>query len=353
MFDQSSRRKIAESADAFHSATTLDELSQSVVEAVRSNVGATGVAFLPMGPGIPLGAHAAFSNDAFSSEHMREVTLEMAPITERDLGGVAGLLQMPDKTLDLNEIFGPRGLDRTEMFNEHWRPYRLERMLTALFGSVSKPLGLLAVARSARDVSFQSRDVQCLEQLRQHIEAPLARLVRGDETRINTVPTAVAAGLPVSAALFDARCRLIWVSALAEQELGLRRNGSEWTPNPGSAELSVWRQLALDVIVRRKAVFSVDEVVAQRVEVTPGVPAVMITRKHQRRETLDERILRATRKYAFTPRESEVLLRLATGLSNKEIAANLGCGWRTVEVHVANILRKSGCSSRLELVAKL
>jgi len=49
-------------------------------------------------------------------------------------------------------------------------------------------------------------------------------------------------------------------------------------------------------------------------------------------------------------RELEVLRLGARGLSNKEIAAKLVIGERTVQTHIRNILRKLGVSSRTEAV---
>ncbi len=54
----------------------------------------------------------------------------------------------------------------------------------------------------------------------------------------------------------------------------------------------------------------------------------------------------------LTEREQEVLQLLAEGLSNKEIAARLGCSERTVAFHVGNILQKLGAVSRTEAVVK-
>jgi DNA-binding NarL/FixJ family response regulator len=48
----------------------------------------------------------------------------------------------------------------------------------------------------------------------------------------------------------------------------------------------------------------------------------------------------------LTPRELEVLRLLATGRSDKEIAAALSISYRTVTNHVANILAKLGAESR-------
>lgn len=51
---------------------------------------------------------------------------------------------------------------------------------------------------------------------------------------------------------------------------------------------------------------------------------------------------------AFTLRENEVLNLIARGLSNKQIASQLGLGLRTVETHVSSVLGKLGVSSRTE-----
>ncbi|HEY2837579.1 MAG TPA: response regulator transcription factor [Pirellulales bacterium] len=53
----------------------------------------------------------------------------------------------------------------------------------------------------------------------------------------------------------------------------------------------------------------------------------------------------------LTPRESEVLQMLASGLPNKEIAARLAISEHTVKFHVASILGKLGAASRTEAVA--
>ncbi len=50
----------------------------------------------------------------------------------------------------------------------------------------------------------------------------------------------------------------------------------------------------------------------------------------------------------LTGRECEILARVAAGLSNKEIARELGISDATVKVHLKNVLRKLKLKSRLE-----
>lgn len=52
----------------------------------------------------------------------------------------------------------------------------------------------------------------------------------------------------------------------------------------------------------------------------------------------------------LTPRETDVLVSLATGLSNKHIARHLQIGDGTVKFHVKAVLEKLGASSRTEAV---
>ena len=52
----------------------------------------------------------------------------------------------------------------------------------------------------------------------------------------------------------------------------------------------------------------------------------------------------------LTHRESEVLRLIATGYSNKEIAARLDLSVKTVEVHKANAMRKLDMRSRIDIV---
>ena len=52
----------------------------------------------------------------------------------------------------------------------------------------------------------------------------------------------------------------------------------------------------------------------------------------------------------ITPRELEVAELVSNGLTNRQIACELGISERTVGFHVSNLLRKLGLSSRIEVI---
>ena len=54
----------------------------------------------------------------------------------------------------------------------------------------------------------------------------------------------------------------------------------------------------------------------------------------------------------LTPRELEVLARMAAGLSNREIGADLGIEYTTVRGHVQSVLEKLGARSRFDAIAR-
>ncbi len=54
--------------------------------------------------------------------------------------------------------------------------------------------------------------------------------------------------------------------------------------------------------------------------------------------------------FAFlTERQAQVLDKLASGLTNKEIASELGVSTSTIKTHVLFIYQKTSCSSRIQL----
>lgn len=53
----------------------------------------------------------------------------------------------------------------------------------------------------------------------------------------------------------------------------------------------------------------------------------------------------------LTPRETEILRLLSTGIANKEIAARLGISEHTVKAHIASVLGKLNAGTRTEAVS--
>jgi DNA-binding CsgD family transcriptional regulator len=61
----------------------------------------------------------------------------------------------------------------------------------------------------------------------------------------------------------------------------------------------------------------------------------------------------AQKRFQFTDREKSVVENLAKGLTNKEIAAELGITEPTVKAHIKHIMDKTKCTTRTAIVAQL
>lgn len=84
-------------------------------------------------------------------------------------------------------------------------------------------------------------------------------------------------------------------------------------------------------------------------EAPGGTHHVVLLRVEPR--SMHARVRQAARTWNLTPSEAGVLVHLADGSPNKDIALKLGCAPRTIEVHIAALLRKSGRESRSQLIA--
>ena len=57
--------------------------------------------------------------------------------------------------------------------------------------------------------------------------------------------------------------------------------------------------------------------------------------------------------HVLTRRETEILLLVGSGMSNKEVARQLGLSPGTVKLHVHSIFQKTGARSRYGLVVQM
>jgi DNA-binding NarL/FixJ family response regulator len=67
----------------------------------------------------------------------------------------------------------------------------------------------------------------------------------------------------------------------------------------------------------------------------------------------EARLAVASRRWTLTPRQAQVLEQISRGLSNAQIADQLGCAEATVEIHVSRVLDRAGVDSRASLLAAL
>ena len=67
----------------------------------------------------------------------------------------------------------------------------------------------------------------------------------------------------------------------------------------------------------------------------------------------EERLNAFIQRYELSMRETEVLNLISEGASNSEISAKLFISENTVKFHVRNLLKKTGCSNRTELITML
>jgi FixJ family two-component response regulator len=75
-----------------------------------------------------------------------------------------------------------------------------------------------------------------------------------------------------------------------------------------------------------------------------------LARDAKTRTALEEHRSIRARLHSLTPREREVLALMAQGKPNKIMAHELGVSQRTIEIHRARVMEKSGASSLAELV---
>lgn len=332
------------------SVADVTQLGAALADTARRLIGASSMCFLPFGRSVSSVALATVFHEQHSREYMLEKVASEFPLQERELSraGLSGterIFALGRGAVDLNEMFSSDGLERMRCYNEFWRPCHVERQLFAPLSSGQRALGFLCMARAAREREFRELELERASWLGQQATRALGRLWR-DEDDISMLEA--LRELPCASALFEPSGRLLWISAQAERVLGVRLwgMGRFWSP-PDSPRLLEWQRAAASALVAPGRSVQEGGLLVQRLSGAGG-PLLLVTQA-----AAPARRVEAPGDWKLTGREGEVLEQIAAGRSNKDIAMSLGCSARTVEVHVSSLLRKSGCGSRTELLARL
>jgi DNA-binding NarL/FixJ family response regulator len=90
---------------------------------------------------------------------------------------------------------------------------------------------------------------------------------------------------------------------------------------------------------------AIDTVLGGSVYLCPVTTTVYVKHSQQREHGLEAAV-----RFSISPRELEVLRCIVRGLRNKEIAAELGIGIKSVETYRSRVMKRSGSSTPAELV---
>ena len=132
----------------------------------------------------------------------------------------------------------------------------------------------------------------------------------------------------------------------------LRRPGIVVHANSAGAALLECERRATREALRRVAAGCADASYLAFSFSSAGLPDHWLAIRRPVPEVPARRAAAAALTWGLTPRQRDVLALLATGKCNKEIATELGCAERTVELHVSACLDKARCEQRAGLVAR-
>jgi DNA-binding CsgD family transcriptional regulator len=343
----------------------LVEVSTALGCAARELVGVSGFFFVyPVKPVLTKDVSRVWSTELPPDEVNRLALERVSLLYKETASGVLPLATSP--VFDIAKLYGRVALDRTETFNDFWKPCRVERQLVGIFGTAESMGGWVTLARTARERPFTDRDLDHACRLHGLAGRALATLARtfpeapSDETLL----AALSCGLPLSCAMFDTDGRLLWVSqeALLNLELDVADVGSTVIIRHENDRLARMRQAALAAMRRPEDAFSRVTVIPgnvqfsiRRIDASGRAPCILVVSEEPAvgpRRPPSEAITGPVHP-RLTARESEVASLAALGYAVTNVAATLNITEWTVRTHLKQIYRKLGVRSRAELTFKL
>jgi len=352
-------------------AESLPELGHTFRKGLQRHVGISALNYLPfLGNVVDLSGAVAWSQECNPAE-IWESFWHSLPLIEKDLPRLSDFFRQPGRLVEAHKLLSLREFHRTEAYNEFYRRHYIEWQLCMGMGSLECPIGFVDICRGPGDPPFQPDEVQRARRLLALLEQSLRTfLVFGRKTApADTLLDALELGLPVAAALFDARGCLLWMS----QEARLRLTRSTYqlagrhVVTRALPTLQTMQRLAMEVAAhpelasvpawlhRAHLVQPGEMIVARRIQRQAGASSlvlVAITASDQQPKDMDVSV-DELKGQGLTAREAEVARLAVLGFAVANIAAELNIAESTVQTYVRRIYRKLDVSNRADLVRRV
>ena len=333
---------VLDAARACASAQDVEEFRHAAVAALHTVVACDAVAYneISLAGDLPLTLidpdDMRFEDaDAILAEHAEDNPL----ITHYARTGDVGAYMFSD-FLTLTQ------LRATDLYNLLYRPMGLERQMAIGLPSSDSLIIGMTVNRAGR--AFSETDRTALNLLGPHLTESLraAAAVEGLSAALEAAATGVV--------IIDTAGHIVHATPLALESLGRWFEPDDAVPTRAPEELCQWlalqRRRTTDPALDEPATVYADRrgSTALQIRYLSRVAGHDVLRIVEERDGLT---LPDIRGLGLTPRQSEVLLGIANGLTNDQIARQIDARPATVRKHVEHIFTRLGVTSRAEAVA--
>ena len=354
-----------DTAERLATATDTTVVAEAIADHAARTIGYGSFSFVPFLPGLVDPAASFVRSSEFPPTLVRRSISDMLVTAERELGGLAALASSGPGSFDLADRFPPSRVETTSVFQDYWRPLKLERQLVTLMGPGAEPLGYFCIARSARERAFKRSHLRVAEDLRAAAERSLAAIRCVGSADLAWTLDALARAFPSPAFLFDVNGRLRWLSDDGALRLSIEsaRVGSSRLMR-GNALLVKLAGLVTGLVRSgtppEERLLHADGVLRQgeritisRFERSEG-PLLLVAFESPAAALISHRAAPAQ---ARIPKlgvvESQVARLAAEGYAVLNIASRLTISESTVRTHLRRVYIKCGVHNRAELACAL
>jgi hypothetical protein len=322
---------VRECAQRLNGCENLRSAGEVVLDVLRAAVPEINCNVFPLVAGSNPEVDAVCFHADHDEQRMRKLCMGFFSVSERDLGSPWAPIPQGKSTYDLVACLGCAQLQKAQVFNELWRPYRLEHQVLALLGESNNPGGFICVTRERLTDTFATGEIEIIDSVRALLEQTYYRIHCKTLAWLPVALRLLEPEIRSACAIFDSSGKLLWLSEAAWEILaqpGVKLAGVRILTE-SSAQLEEWRNAALGLPSRSLLASSRSALEVRSLPLGQAERLILV-----RAGRTEEMALRHLQDRGLSRREAQVALQIARGLTTEGAALELGVSIETLRTHL-------------------